>query len=168
MQNLKILNSKEKKNILKVLNEQFDYKETLSRKSAGAPKGKLLSEPDYVFLRNAKDRIYIIHRDMEKMDLEKLRIDSIGIYFATIMPEGIRLSIEGSQIVGKTAKKNILELNEEQFENWLKGIDFELETDMKDFVLIKYKDDFLGCGKIKEGRLLNYVPKARRLSVVNN
>ncbi|MFH1770706.1 MAG: hypothetical protein ABH828_04055 [archaeon] len=151
MQNLKILNSKEKKNILKVLKEQFNYKE----------------KPDYVFLQNSNDRIYVIHRDMEKMDLKKLRIDSIGIYFATLMPEGIRLSIEGSQIVGKTAKKNILELNKEQFENWLKGADFDIETKLKNFVLVKYKGDFLGCGKVKDGKLLNYVPKARRLSVVN-
>ncbi|MFH1589351.1 MAG: hypothetical protein ABIB43_02170 [archaeon] len=152
MQNLKILNSKEVKRILKVFKEQFGYGE----------------KPEYVFLQNANDRIYIIHRDMELMDLTKLRVDALGMYFATIMPEGIRLSIEGSQVVGPKSKRNILELNEEEFEQWLKGIDFEIKTDMKGFVLVKHKDEFVGCGKIKNGILMNYVPKARRLTVVNN
>ncbi|NQU97984.1 hypothetical protein HQ533_00815 [Candidatus Woesearchaeota archaeon] len=152
MQNLKILNSKEVKKILKVLKEQFGFDEKLA----------------YVFLRNKKDRLYVINRDVEKIELEKLRIDSIGMYFATIMPEGIRLSIEGSQVIGPKAKKNILEIDNEQFDKWLKGEDFEVKTKFKDFVLVKHKEDFLGCGKVKNNVLLNYVPKARRLVVVNN
>ncbi|MBU1854299.1 MAG: hypothetical protein KKF89_01120, partial [Nanoarchaeota archaeon] len=63
---------------------------------------------------------------------------------------------------------NILELNKEQFEQWLKGEDIEINTSMKDFVIVKHNSDYVGCGKIKNNLLMNYVPKARRLVVVNN
>ncbi|MBU0470990.1 MAG: hypothetical protein KKF65_00055 [Nanoarchaeota archaeon] len=152
MQNLKILNSKEVKQIKKFLSSQFGFDEKL----------------DFVFLRSSRDRLYVINRDVEMIDLSKLRIDSLGLYFASYMPEGLRLSIEGAQIIGPKAKKNILELNKEQFEQWLKGEDIEINTSMKDFVIVKHNSDYVGCGKIKNNLLMNYVPKARRLVVVNN
>jgi len=31
------------------------------------------------------------------------------------------------------------------------------------YFLIKYNDDFLGCGKSTGNKILNYVPKARRV-----
>jgi|FLOH01.1.fsa_nt_gi NOL1/NOP2/fmu family ribosome biogenesis protein len=152
MQNLKILNSKEIKIIHKNLKEQFGFEEKLN----------------YVFLRNSNDRIYIVNRAIDRFDLEALRIDSIGLYFATVMPEGLRLSIEGSQLIGPKAQKNILEIKDLAFEMWLKGLDFKVETNFKDFVIVKHNNNFVGCGKIKDGSLFNYVPKARRLIVVNN
>lgn len=152
MQNLKILNSKEIKNIRKQLKEQFGVEERF----------------EFVYMINAKEKIYVVNREIEKLDLEKLRIDSIGVYFASIAKDGIRLSIEGSQIIGPFAKKNVFKISEEQFEHWLKGEDIEVEVDSNAFILVKYKDFFVGCGKIKEMILLNYVPKARRLIVVNN
>ena len=30
------------------------------------------------------------------------------------------------------------------------------------YVVLKYKDDFIGCGKVKNGKVWNYVPKDRR------
>ena len=65
-------------------------------------------------------------------------------------------------LVGKTAKKNVLELNDKQSKYWLSGQDFEVESDLKGFVLIKNKNEFLGCGKIVNKKLYNYVPKERR------
>ncbi|MFC2133906.1 hypothetical protein ACFLTH_04755 [Bacteroidota bacterium] len=152
MQDLKILNSKEVKKILKILESQFGFKDKL----------------EFVFLQSSKDRLYIVNRDIERIELEKLRVNALGLYFATIAKDGIRLSIEGSQIIGPKAKKNILELTDFQFEFWLKGIDMKIENDLEGFVLVKHGKDFVGCGKLKEGTLLNYVPKSRRLVVVNN
>ncbi|MBC8494835.1 hypothetical protein H8D36_01645 [archaeon] len=151
MQHLKILNSKEQKNIRKLLKEEFGFEETL----------------EYVFLINNKQRVYIINRDIERVDLETLRIDAMGLYFGTLEGGGLRLSIEGSQIIGPKANKNILEINDKQFELWLKGVDFEIETTLLGFVLVKYEKEFVGCGRIKNDVLMNFVPKARRLTVVN-
>ena len=152
MQNLKILNSKEVKNIYKLLESQFGFKEKL----------------DFVFLLSSKDKIYIINRDIEYIDLEKIRINALGLYFASFVIDGLRLSIEGSQIIGPKAKHHVLKLRDLAFEMWLKGLDFKIETEEKGYMIVKHDNDFVGCGKVKEGTLLNYVPKARRLVVVNN
>src|SRR3989338_7405418 len=118
MPELKILNSKEIKEILKLIEKQWGAKPKL----------------DYGFLENNK---------------------------------GIRLSIEGSQIIGSKAAKNIIELNEGETKLWFKGVD--LEKDCKDcsgFVILKHKGDFLGTGKCTNNKILNYVGKTRRVNVI--
>ncbi len=152
MQNLTILNSKQTKLIRKALEEQFGIEEKLN----------------YVFMLSTKKKVYVINRDVDKIDLTQLRIDVLGLYFGTMMNDGIRLSIEGSQIVGPIAKKGVFELNYEQFELWLTGEDFSVESDLTGLVIIKHENDYIGCGIIKEGTLLNHVSKSRRLIVINN
>ena len=167
MPQLQILNTKEIKEILKLIEAQWCAKLKL----------------DYAFLKNNKDRIFVINKDIQKIDLSKLRINSIGIYFCEVDRKGIRLSIEGSQIVGPKAEKNIVEIDEQQEKQWLKGEDLEVEDvcssktnnifppvspqshrNHSGFVIIKHNDDFLGTGKFKENKVLNYVNKARRVN----
>ena len=49
----------------------------------------------------------------------------------------------------------------------MKGIDISYNG-KSGFVLIKYENDFIGCGKITKDKILNFVPKERRLKVVND
>jgi len=161
MQNLKILNSRETKHILERLDEQygFDSKKT---------------ELEYIFLMNKDNRIYIISKDVSLIDLDDLRIDTLGMYFGELYKENIRLSIEGAQVLGKCATKGIVFLDHDQMISWVKGNDVEYEDCGKNFVIVKYnnpktkKEDVLGCGKYKDGKLINYVSKSRRLVVVND
>ncbi|MBN2112037.1 hypothetical protein JW707_02955 [Candidatus Woesearchaeota archaeon] len=147
MQNLKILNKKEIKKILGAIESQWGFREEL----------------DYAFLETEKGKVYLANKEIFSIDLSKLKINSLGIYFAEIK-SGIRLSIEGSQIIGPKATKNIVELNDEEAKQWMAGLDLDKQTECKDFVIIKYKDDFLGTGKqTKEGKVLNFVPKVRRM-----
>ena len=148
MPELKILNSKEIKDILKLIENQWNAKLTLK----------------YAFLKNNKNRIFIVNKDISKIDFSKLRFNSIGMYFCEINDQDIRLSIEGSQIIGPTATKNIVEINEEQTKQWIKGEDLEIEGNYDGFVIVKYNNDFLGSGKYKNGRVLNYVGKSRRIT----
>ena len=152
MRNLKILNNKEVKEILKLLDNQFGFKEKLN----------------YVFLMNKKNKVYIVNRDIERIDIDNLRIDAIGLYFGEVNHGALRLSIEGSQMIGKRARKNIVELDKEDAELWSMGNDIDKEFNVYGFVILKYKKDFIGCGKYKEGRIFNYVPKERRLRVVSS
>ena len=96
--------------------------------------------------------------------MEKLRINSLGLYFGQIR-NGLRLSIEASQIVGPAAKKNFVSLTEKQAREWFKGEDIEVKGDFSGFVIVKCNNDFLGTGRFKEGKVLNFVPKSRRLKV---
>ena len=151
MQNLKILKKKEVKNILSLLDKQFNFKDRL----------------DYVFLQNEKGKLFIANKDVFDIDFKKIRINSLGLYFGQLKDNEIRLSIEGSQLIGPSSKKNILELTNKQKEEWMKGIDISYNG-KPGFVLIKYGNDFIGCGKITKDKILNFVPKERRLKVVND
>ncbi|MBC8444307.1 hypothetical protein H8D83_01845 [Candidatus Woesearchaeota archaeon] len=152
MQNLKILNNKEIKKITEILKQQFGFKEKL----------------DYVFLMNQRNRLYLINKDLAKLNLETLRIDSIGLYFGEYRRDEVRLSIEGGQMIGKKVTKNIIELNDREAEEWLTGQDIHKKSNVSGFVILKHKEDILGCGRYKEEKILNYVPKERRLRVVSN
>ena len=151
MPELKILNSKEIKEIYGLIEKQWGAKLKL----------------DYGFLKNNKNRIFVVNKDISKIDFSKLRLNSVGMYFCEIDSRGIRLSIEGSQIVGPKAVKNIVELDEEETKKWLKGEDLEKECkDCSGFVILKNKNDFLGNGKYANGKILNYVGKTRRISAI--
>lgn len=148
MQKLKILNSKEKKSIAKLISNQFgcDFKF------------------NYEVFMNPKNKIFILNKDVAKINMDNLRVNSLGMYFGLIYNnKEIRLSIEGSQIIGKIATSNVLELNEEESKQWMSGEDFEVDSDMNGYVLIKNNNDFLGCGRLANKKLYNYVQKERRI-----
>ena len=99
---------------------------------------------DYGFLKNNKDRVFVISKDISKIETSKLRINSAGMYFCEVYSNGIRLSIEGSQIVGPKAAENVVELNGEETRKWFKGEDLEKEcNDCNGFIILKNKNDFL-------------------------
>ncbi|MCS7129810.1 MAG: hypothetical protein NZ872_00135 [Archaeoglobaceae archaeon] len=84
-----------------------------------------------------------------------------GIYFGKIEKDGLRLSIEGSFIVGRFAKKGVLEIHEREAIDWLNGKD--LKSDYKGYCILRWGEYFLGCGKGNGKVIKNYVPKDRRL-----
>jgi len=149
MPQLKILNNREKKDVLKIIEKQWNAKLKL----------------EYVFLKNNKNRIFIVIKDIDKIDFSKLRVNSIGMYFCDLENE-IRLSIEGSQIVGPKATHNVVEINDEQTKKWLQGNDLEFKGDYSGFLIIKNNNDFLGTGKYKDGKVLNYISKSRRVNTI--
>ena len=145
----KILNSKEVREILKMIKQQWG-----SEMDLGCG-----------FLEGKDGDIFLMSRDVEKLDLENLHINSLGLYFGQLRNGELRLSIEGSQIVGKAAAKNVVELDDREFKLWLRGEDIEKTAEnCSGYVLIKHNKDFIGCGKCKEGKILNFVPKARRVA----
>lgn len=151
MLELKILNSREIKEICRMIESQWGAKIKL----------------DYGFLRNNKGRVFIVSKDISKIGLSKLRLNSIGMYFCEVDDKGIRLGIEGSQIIGANATKNIIELDEEDAKKWFKGEDLEKECrECNGFVILKNKNDFLGTGKYSNGKIRNYVGKSRRVNII--
>lgn len=144
---MQILNKKQIKRLLNTLKSQFGASPDL----------------DYIFLKSPKDKIFIVSKDLAKLKINFKKLNSIGLYFAKIERDGIRLSIEGSQIIGKKADKNILELKDPT--SWLQGKDIS-NKNLKGYILIKHKNDFLGTGKAVDNKIMNFVPKIRRISEV--
>lgn len=143
---MNLLNNKEKKEIYNKLEEQF-----------GTTGLKL----NYLFYQNPKNnKLYLINEELLKIDLTRFNVNSFGLYFGEIENTGIRLSISGSQIIGKRAMKNVLEV--EKKEEWLNGEDLECDKDLKGWFIIKHKTDFMGCGYCKNGQILNFIPKFKK------
>jgi|SRR3989338_555239 len=144
MNNLRILNSKEKKKIIEQVKNYFGIENL---------------ELDYIFLMSDERKVYLVSEDAARVELDMLRVNSLGLYFGAF-EDNFRLSIEGSQLIGSKTKKNVVELNDDT--KWLEGNDIEVsgENGLK---IVKCKNDFLGTGQLKNGTLINYVSKERRI-----
>jgi NOL1/NOP2/fmu family ribosome biogenesis protein len=148
---LKILNTREKKEINQRIKEQWGCE----------------LDKSFVFLLSNKNKLYIADKDIGNIDFDKLRVDNAGLYIATVDDKGVRLSIEGSQILGPLAKKNTIEISEEDLNIWFHGKDLEKKEKelegCKGFIILRRNNDFIGCGKVTEKGILNFVPKTRRI-----
>ncbi len=153
MNKLSILNSRKTKEIINYLQKQWGT----------------TFEKELVFLENPKGRIFAVNKKFGDILIEKLRIQSVGIYFAERANQDLRLSIEGSQLVGPSSTENVIELTDEEAKSWMAGSDIKREMDANGFVIIKNNTDFLGTGKYSrtKGAILNFVPKIRRMNVIS-
>ena len=147
--NIKLINRKDVKEIKKMISDQFGFDDGL----------------DYSFFQNDKGRVFIVTKDISNIDFERLKINNIGLYFAQIKNGRIRLSIDGSQLIGGLCSKNVLEVDDKKSEEWMRGEEITTEIQLKDneFYIIKNKNDFIGSGKASGNRILNFIGKPRRL-----
>lgn len=148
MGELHILNKREQKEVYGRLKDQFGFEAKLGK----------------VMLKSQKDKIYLCTDAVFELDLNSLRIDTIGLYFGRLVPKGFRLSIEGSQIIGPKSKKNVLSLDKQQMKDWMAGLDAKVDEKPSGYYLLEFEKTFVGCGYIKDNAILNYVPKNRRLT----
>lgn len=150
MSYLKIMNKYEKGEIEKKLKEQFGIE----------------SVPGLIIQRG-EERLFLFQGDFTESEIKKLEssvvIERLGVYFARIVRDEIRLSIEGTQILKGQIKKNIFTLKDDQVEEWMTGADLQVATGEHGFLIIKHGSDFLGCGKASEHKISNFIPKSRRL-----
>ncbi len=154
---IKIFNKKQKQEIEEKLNNQFGIKEI---------PGKIIMK--------GKEKLFLFSGSFTNEEIKKLEeriiIEKMGVYFAKVdeRTNDLRLSIEGSQIFKNQINKNIFELDEEQTEQWMKGRELQIKTGKRGFLIMKYKNDFLGTGKASEEKIGNFIPKVRRLKEKNN
>src|SRR3990172_7112002 len=100
---IKILNSKEKAEIEKKLREQFAVD----------------SIPGLIVQRG-EERLFLFSGSFSEKEIKQLEkctfIERMGVYFAKIIGNNLRLSIEGSQILKDQITKNIFTLDSSQAE----------------------------------------------------
>lgn len=149
-----ILNSKDRKIIRQELDSQFGINE--------------LPDNLVYFCLNKKERVYACNKEIFDVDNHALRVNAFGLYFGTFMIDGFRLSLEGSQMIGPLATKNIFEINQDQRDQYILGEDLVCETEefQTNYVLLKFEDDFLGVGKVKNGIFHSHLPKSRKLKKI--
>ena len=77
---MKILNKKQIRELVNLLDKQFGFKQAL----------------EYVFIKNHKD-YYITNKNIGKVGFNDLNIKRIGTFFGRVINNNFILSIEGSQ-----------------------------------------------------------------------
>lgn len=120
----------------------------------------------YQLVKLGKEKLRIFTGNLGARDIlilsKILTIDTIGLYFAFFKDDELRISFDSAILFGRNAK-NIVSLNDREAKEWLKGQDLEKNTQIRGYVVIKYQNDILGCGKATGKKILNFVPKERRI-----
>ncbi len=152
MQKLNILNTREVKKIREVCVRDYGY----------------FPKEDFAYLQNEKGKVFLINKDLARIEIKKIRVDKLGLYFAEVKNNEVRLSKEGAQLIGKhEGLKNVVELNKEEMKKYFQGEDLSKDLGEKNrFVLLKYEEDIFGCAKYKEKNILNFLPKIHRGEVI--
>ena len=145
---MRFLKSSEKKKLIKELEENFG-----------------ILKLDYLLIETGKQKIRGFSGTMTKEEIKELseiaNVEIIGIYL--FRREGnLRLSLDGTHLLKKQMTKNIIEISDKEIELWLHGKNLEIVKD-RGVYAIRYKDDFIGCGISDGKKIINYVPKERRI-----
>ncbi len=138
-----------------------------------------------ILLETGKEKIRAFSGSLSQAELEELgsiaNVEIIGLYVARkehdlrnlSVPDGsreskpqdsrsFRLSFDATHLLALQLSKNIVDISGEQRAQWLRGNDLDLQAP-KGTVIIRCGTDFLGCGKSTGSRIVNHVPKERRL-----
>ncbi len=148
--NFRILNSGEKKKLLQQLGERFG-----------------ISKLNYLLVETGRGKIRAFSGTLNREEILRLeeiaRIELVGLYLARRDEmSGLRLSMDAIHLLDEQISKNIIEINEEEFRIWIRG--GFLDTDKGEGVyIVKFGDDFVGCGYSNGKKLYNFVPKERRI-----
>ncbi len=150
MNQISFIKSPEKKKIIERLNESLG-----------------ITNLPYQLIRSGTEKIRAFSGSLSKEQIEMLsrvvNVEAVGTYFLK-QEHDLRLSFDACHLLQNQISKNIIEINDEQYHKWIRGFDLEFTTPIPHgIVVVSYKGDLLGCAKATENKVLNYVPKERRL-----
>ena len=154
--NIKRLRRKDITKILDTIKERFDVD----------------FPSDYLFYETAKCKIYIISPEFQNFDFENMRIDKGGFYFCERKGDFLRLSMQAAQKIGQIAKsakiepKNSLKLTEPDYLTYMKGEEIKTDHPNNSSILLIFQDEVFCWAQVKDGYIINYVPKAYRGTII--
>ncbi len=145
---LKFLTSKEKREIVNELKERFG-----------------IAELPYLLLETGKEKIRAFSGSMTREEIKELsqiaNVEIIGMYFVK-KENKLRLSFDASVLLRDEGLKNTIETNNSEKELWLRGDNLDIAAE-NGVYLIKNGSDLLGCGISDGKKIINCVPKERRI-----
>lgn len=145
----KKLNEVEREGIISYLKERFGINH------------KVFGKFDF-FIRGKK--VWIATKGIDEK-MPKARIEAVGMLFMRLEKGKMKLTTNAAQLFGKHAKKNVIELNDQQVYEALRGLDLNVDPKSAEdgYVLLKYKNDIIGVGQKRGDFIKNMIPKARRI-----
>lgn len=125
-----------------------------------------IEELPFLLFRIGRDKIRAYSGMFSREELMEIgrhvNVEILGIYLCKIENDGVRLSHDACSILKNQITKSIVELNDKQALEWLRGNDLQIKA-QKSFVIIKHNGLILGCGKSTGEKITNFVPKERRI-----
>ena len=147
--NLSFIKTSEKRRIINQLNEQFG-----------------ITELPYLLIESGKEKIRGFTGHLSKDEIIWLgkiaNIEGIGLYLIKKEDDLFRLSLDATHLLGSQITKNIIDITGEQLEQWIRGRDLGIKA-QKGLFVVRYAGDFLGSGKSTSEKILNHIPKERRI-----
>lgn len=121
---------------------------------------------NFLFLLRSND-LYFISKT--NFDFHRLNFVRFGMKLASHDKKiGWRLSSSAVQIIKNAITQNILNLErKDQFVSYFFGHKTQVNFPDSNFVVVKYKNDFLGSGKVRDSILHSYFPKSRRTNEID-
>lgn len=124
--------------------------------------------PDFVFFETSKEKIWVCNEYVKQFLKFLPNVKFFGVFFGKLKRnKKIQLSLEGSQIVGKNATKNIIEfLNLSDLEKYIKEgkipQKIRRNAEVHNFPIVKFNNYFAGsiC-LISENEIKSFFPKSR-------
>lgn len=120
----------------------------------------------FVFIKKGKD-VWITNKSTKNfLAFNKVfNINSLGmraIRNAFIVP---KITTNFAIFLNKNITKNYYNMNNKELEDYTHGYDIILKDkiDLKNYLIMKYKNDVYGVGLISQDRIKSQVPKGRRL-----
>jgi len=147
---MKFIKSSEKKKLLRQLEEQFG-----------------IEELPFMLIETGKQKIRGFSGTMTKEEIRELgeiaNVEIIGAYLIK-KERKLRLSLDGTTILKEQISKNVVEIDDEQLESWFKGNNLDVQKEKGVYVIrVQGTNDFLGCGISDSKKIINYLPKERRI-----
>ncbi|MGN0961184.1 MAG: hypothetical protein ACI4PF_03170 [Christensenellales bacterium] len=105
------------------------------------------------------DNIFILPDTL--LDFENLNLLSIGTLLGSIIKGTFKPAHNSFHTYPEIFKNNI-ELNDLQLDEYLKGLEIDIDSPLNGICAVSYKGIPLGGGKLINGRLKNYYPKELR------
>jgi NOL1/NOP2/fmu family ribosome biogenesis protein len=143
---LKFIKSSEKRKLLTELETHFG-----------------ITKLPYLLIEAGKEKIRAFSGHLSKEEISQLNstinLEFIGLYLIK-KETPIRISFDAPHLLNP--KKNILSVDSEQAKLWLQGSDLEIKKPRGTYI-ISHNDNLIGLGKSNSEKILNHVPKDRRL-----
>jgi len=119
----------------------------------------------FVLIKCGRRRIRAAAKETLELASRLRGVQQIGLYVMKIANGAIALSVEGSQLLDGEIKNNIIELDEEQVERWMKAIPIKIERACRGrYVVGKFGRLYLGSARVsRNGLLYPQIPKWRRI-----
>ena len=149
MKQITFIRSSEKKKILEELEKLYG-----------------ITSLPYILAEAGKKKIRAFSGTMTKEEIQELteitNVEVIGMYLISQKDDDLRINFDALPLFKDQITKSIIEINEEQFEKWIRGQDLDLQSNSGTFIL-SHKGDLIGQGKSNGIKIFNYIPKERKL-----